>query len=140
MLAYEVELVAITTVNPGIYAPIGQHTVPVVFDSSIIVVGSSSTHAKPNWRLGCYLQCFTSINGVGNTNFYSGLCPFGLQLFKIQRPSELYRIKLAVPRWHKQLEVAIWKYLGAEELQPIQLVENIEQGIYRIEGKLDAFR
>lgn len=110
---YETQLTAQPTgLANGSYYPIGRHTVPVEFDSDVIVVGTSSSTAKPTWRLGCYLSAYTSINGVGNTEIANVLCPFGLKLFKFPEYSSSYQIRLTIPKWHQSLDVKIWKYLG----------------------------
>lgn len=120
---YETQLIAQPTgLSNGSLYPIGRHTVPVDFDADVIVVGTSSSTAKPSWRLGCFLSAYTVISGVGNTEIATGMCPFGLKLFKFTEYSGSYRLGLYVPRWHQDLDIKIWKYLGnpADDRQLLQ--------------------
>lgn len=121
---YETILTAGSSPVPNYHAPIPLHQIPVVFDCHTILVGASSSTAKPNWRLGFYLRMLVTAS-VGTAEASNNPIPFGLNLIRLPKLSNEYRLKAYIPKWHQTMEMKLWKYIGPESGE-LDLLEQIK--------------
>ena len=110
--AYDVKLEAQPT--PIGYYPIPTHKIPVTFDRHTLAIGSSSTKTKPTWRLGFHLTSEIQIPGVGKTEASHQYIWLGLNLIRVPPFAPNYTLKARIPKWHQEMVIAIWKYVGSE--------------------------
>lgn len=108
----------------GRYKPIPQHQIPITFDRHTLLVGASSSTAKPNWRLGFYLRMLIT-SSVGTAEASNCSIPFGLNLIRFPVLSSQYKLKAYIPKWHREMELKIWKYIGPES-DELNLLEQIK--------------
>jgi hypothetical protein len=48
-----------------------------------------------------------------------------------------YRLQIDVFPWIRDLSISIWRYVGAEVDELVQLIETVKVDIVRVESKLD---
>lgn len=108
----------------GRYIPIPQHSIPIIFDCHTLLVGATSATAKPNWRLGFYLKMLV-VTSAGTAEASNRSIPFGLNLIRFPALSHEFKLKAYIPKWHRQVEMKIWKYTGPE-LDTLDLLEQIK--------------
>ncbi len=125
--AYEIILTAGSSPVPNYHTPIGIHLIPIVFDSHTLLVGASSSTAKPNWRLGFYLRALIA-SAVGMAEASNYPIPFGLNLIQLPKLSSEYRLRAYIPKWHQTMEMKIWKYVGS--------YNDVKAVVDRIEDKI----
>lgn len=112
--AYDTTLTAQSTFVGNSFYPIPIHKIPIVFDRHTVAIGASSTKTKPNWRLAFYLTTEIQIPGIGKAEANSNYVGLGLNLIKIPLLSSSFTLKARIPKWHSEMTIAIWKYIGAE--------------------------
>ena len=134
---YEIDIVAAPGVIPGSYYPIGNHQIPGSFDSHTLLIGASSFKAKATWRLGFYLIASCVAPGVGKFIADRKAIVLGLSLIRLAPLSAGYTLAAAIPKWHQEMSITIWKYTGLES-DSRDLIQSVEQDVIRIEGKIDA--
>jgi hypothetical protein len=130
-----------TTVQPTpeTFIPIPRVTIPILLHERVIVVGTSSTAVKPNWRFSGTLSQRLVIPGLG-----SGLVDGHKETIRINALSLLvlpmltpdYRLDLDVFPWIRDLSISIWRYIGPEVDELVQLIETVKVDILRVEDKL----
>lgn len=123
-VCYETILTAASSPVPNYHTAIPLHQIPTIFDRHTILVGASSSTAKPNWRLGFYLRMLIT-SSVGTAEASNNPIPFGLNLIRLPKLSSEYRLKAYIPKWHQSMEMKIWKYVGPES-DVLDLAEQIK--------------
>lgn len=121
----------------GSFYPIPNHEIPSAIDRRILAVGSSSTKTKPTWNLGFYLAMIIKIPGVGNAEAASVPIRLGLNLVRFPPLSNQYSLKARIPKWHQEMSITIWKYIGIES-DILNFLEDIQPAVTRIESKIDS--
>lgn len=112
--AYDTTLTAQSTFVGNSFYPIPIHKIPVIFNSHTLAIGSSSSQTKPTWRLGFYLTSEIQIPGIGKAEATSDYIWLGLNLIRIPPLGSTYTLKARIPKWHREMVIAIWKYIGSE--------------------------
>lgn len=120
----------------GKYYPIPSHSIPAIFEGHTLAIGSSSTKAKPTWNLGFYLAQIVSVPGVGSAEARSIPIRLGLNLVRFPPLSVQFRLKARIPKWHEEMSVTIWKYVGVES-DVLDKLADLEPIVTRIESKVD---
>lgn len=105
---------AASSTIPPVYAPIPIHSIPGIFYERTLAVGSSSTQTKPNWKLGFWLIGAVQIPDVGLANITSVPIVLGLTLVRLPNLHSEFKLKAQIPKWHKEMSIDIWKYVGVE--------------------------
>lgn len=114
-LIYNTTLSAnILSVSPPLIVPIGTHNVPVTSDRRTLAVGASTTQGKPTWRLGYYLISSIQIPVIGRADISSDAIFLGLNLIRLPNVHNEYKFKIRVPRWMRDMQIDIYKYVGEE--------------------------
>ena len=134
---YETTLVAQAGSRSSFYYPIGDHNLPGTFSSHTLLVGASSFKAKPTWRLGFYLSMIISAVGVGSFTASQKSIPFGLTLVRFPPLSNEFSLKASIPKWHEEMSMSVWLYVGSES-DVRDLLFEVEVDLNRIESKIDA--
>lgn len=115
------------------FSPIADKTLPIVVDSHVLAVGVDSRSAKSTWRLGFWLSQLLKIEGAGYAEHQSTAIVLGLTLVRFELLTPTYQLKAKFPKWHKDLNVSIWKYTG-NQTDPF---EAVGLTLSRIESKID---
>ena len=123
---HEITLVAPPSSIPNHNYPIPAYTIPVTFDRRFLAVGASSTMTKPSWRLAFFLSTVLQIPAVGNAENGSIFIPLGLSLVQVPLYSAQYSLKARIPKWHLEMTMAVWQYVGIES-DISDLVDQINQ-------------
>lgn len=110
---YETTLTAGSSPVPGYHVPIPRHLIPATFTRHTLLVGASSSTAKPNWRMGFYLSMAIA-SGVGLAESDSYKVPFGLNIIRLPMLSNEFKLKAYIPKWHQEMTMKIWQYTGPE--------------------------
>lgn len=105
---------AVIPTTPPRYTPIPVHKIPLILDRRTLAVGSSSTLAKPTWRLGFFLIGSVQIPGIGLADVTSLPIFFGLNLVRLPNLHDQFVLKARIPKWQQEMEMSIWKYIGVE--------------------------
>lgn len=103
---------------PNYHHPIPAHSIPVVIDRHTLIVGALSGSAKPTWNLGYYLSMVTHVQGIGRPELASKFIRLGLNLVRLPPVTPEYTLKARIPKWHQEMQIVIWKYVGVEEEEP----------------------
>lgn len=120
----------------GKHYPIPNHSIPGNFEGHTLAVGSSSTKAKPNWSLGFYLAQVINVPGVGNAEARSIPIRLGLNLVRFPPLSTQFRLKARIPKWHQEMSLTIWRYVGVES-DVLDRLADLQPTFTRIEDKID---
>jgi hypothetical protein len=126
--------------TPQTFISIPRITIPVLLHERVIVVGTSSINAKPNWRFSGTLSQRLVIPNLG-----SGLVDGHKETIRINALSLIvmplltpdYRLQVDVFPWIRDLSISIWRYVGAEVDELVQLLETVKVDIVRVESKID---
>lgn len=119
------------------FTPIPVIVIPNSFDSHTLAVGASSFQTKPTWHLGFWLSMNVQLPGIGKAEAYNKSIPLGLNIVRFPHISSTYTLRASIPRWHKEMSIEIWKYVGSEVDIRDELIE-IKSDLSRIETKIDA--
>lgn len=120
----------------GKYYSIPNYSIPDTIDRHVLAVGSSSTKAKPTWNLGFYLVMLVRVPGVGNAETASTPIRLGLNLVRFPLVSAQYTLKARIPKWHQEMSLAIWKYVGVES-DVLDRLADLKPIVTRMEEKID---
>lgn len=119
------------------FLPIPAVVISNSFDSHTLAVGASSFQIKPTWHLGFWLSMNVQLLGIGKAEAYSKSIPLGLSIVRLPNISSTYTLSANIPRWHKEMTIEIWQYIGSELDIRDDLVE-IKSDLNRIETKIDS--
>lgn len=127
------EAVSITTTR---FTPIPDHQIPLTLDTHVLLVGSSSFKVRPTWKLGFYLNMVVNAPGVGNFTAANQPIPLGLSLVRFPPISSEFFLKVNIPKWHQEMSIRVWKYIGGS-LDVFDYFHEINTDLIRIENKID---
>lgn len=119
------------------YRPIPHHVIPFDFYSYTLAIGASSSKAKPTWNLAFYLGMMIDIPSVGNAETEATAIRLGLSLVRFPPLAAPYKLKARIPRWHSEMSMTIWRYLGNEP-DVLSLVNHIDFRTKEIDRKIDS--
>lgn len=119
------------------FLPIPSVVIPNSFNRHTLAVGASSFQAKPTWHLGFWLSMNVQLLGIGKAEASSKSIPLGLSLIRFPQISSTYTLTANIPRWHKEMEIEIWQYVGSE-LDVKDDIADIKSDLSRIETKIDT--
>lgn len=117
--------------------PIPSVVIPNSFNSHTLAVGASSFQTKPTWHLGFWLSMNVQLPGIGKAEAYSKSIPLGLSIVRFPAISSTYTLTANIPRWHKEMSIEIWQYVGSEFDVRDELTD-IKSDLSRIETKIDG--
>jgi hypothetical protein len=126
--------------TPETYIPIPRITIPILLHERVIVVGTSSSNVKPNWRFSGTLSQRLVIPslGIGLVDGHKETIRINaLTLLVLPVLTPDYRLDLDVFPWIRDLSISIWRYIGPEVDELVQLIETVKVDILRVENKLD---
>lgn len=110
---YDVSLSAMPVGGmPGRYYRIPDHSIPTIFDRYTLAIGASSTQTRPTWNLAFYAAMLVQIPGVGRAEAISVPVILGLKVIEFPVLSSQFTLKARLPRWHIEMDITIWKYIG----------------------------
>lgn len=116
--------------------PIPAVVIPNSFERHTLAVGASSFQTKPTWHTGFWLSMNVQLPGIGKAEADSKTIPLGLSIVRFPSISTQYTLTANIPRWHKEMSIEIWQYVGSE-LERDDLAD-IKSDLSRIETKIDA--
>jgi hypothetical protein len=126
--------------TPDRYVPIPRITIPIILHERVIVVGTSSMNARPNWRFSGTLSQRLVIPSLG-----SGLVDGHKQTLRINALSLIilpvltpdYQLQYDVFHWIRDISLSVWRYVGNEQDELAELIESVKVDVIRVENKLD---
>jgi hypothetical protein len=131
--------------SSGLFFPIPTFQIPIQFESPILAISAENQDALSHWRLGVRVrQLFTAdIAPLEVTsNQQAVLLNRGPSLIQFPNHAQQYRLEVEVPRWHKEISLSIWEYIGpvvdSTELLLTETTDLIRIDLLRIESKIDA--
>ncbi len=125
---HEVLLTAQDSPIPNFHSPIPTYTIPTPFDRRILAVGASSSQTKPSWRLAFFLSTIVQVPGIGSAENGSIFIPLGLTLIETPPYSDQYSVRIRIPRWHLEMSMTFWQYVGIE-LNALDLLDQISSRV-----------
>lgn len=127
------------------FRPIPPFTIPILFQSPWLAIGSNSAVARSHWWLGCRVQ---PVIVVPDSPFdFIDAPPHqvplnAFTLFKFPALEQQYRLRVSVPWWHRELGITVYEYTGpASDTTEDLIVERtdvIRVDLARVEAKVDA--
>jgi hypothetical protein len=122
-------------------------TLPIVFHSTILAVGTSSMSAQPNWYRGGWLVRRMNLPGVGvgipsrdqfNLEADNRLIPVNRTVL-VHYPRDLpdFHLRFQPVSWLRDISIAVWEYTGPISDSTDDLVETLKVDIARVEAKID---
>ena len=108
--------------NSNKFSPIPDYDFSTPFSSHSLLVRVLSMSASPSWRLACYLEMHVDVQSFGRCYVGNQVANFGLSPLRFPKLSEQFRLKLIIPKYHKDLNISIWSYTGPER-DSIDLIE-----------------
>jgi hypothetical protein len=126
--------------TPETFISIPRITIPILLHERVIVVGTSSSNVKPNWRFSGTLSQRLVIPslGIGLVDGHKETIRINaLSLLVLPNLTPDYRLDLDVFPWIRDLSISIWRYIGPEVDELVQLIETVKVDILRVENKLD---
>lgn len=131
--------------STGLFFPIPAFQIPIQFESPILAIVAESQEALSHWRLGCRVrQMFNAdIAALEVTGTQRAvLLNRGPTLIHFPRYAQQYRLEVSVPRWHKEMSLTIWEYIGpitdTIEQTVLEQSDLVRVDLLRIEAKIDA--
>lgn len=132
---------------PKGYVPIPSKLIEV--DRYTLAIGTSSTKAKPTWRVGAFVVP-RLLFSVSSTSLYPGLVRsdksqtvYLNQLTLLQFEDfglTPYALDVSFPSWIHELSIEIWKYQGVYEAKPVhEQIAEVRSDLDRIELKIDNY-
>lgn len=125
---------------PGQYIPIPRVTLPILLQEKVIVIGTSSTKVRPNWKsAGTVTQRLLIPSlGVGVVDgFRQNLRVNALTLVVFPQLTPDYQLDIDVHPWIRDLDISIWRYIGPEQNDIIELIQTLKIDVLRVEAKVD---
>ena len=126
------------------YYPIPSYNVPIIFDSFLLMVGTSSQYARAHWKLGCWLTQVIDVpladfDEIKLRKYFVPVNDATLIRFASIAPQ--YRLRVDVPWWMRELRLTIYEYQGTLDDSTEALIrsdsELIRTDILRVESKVD---
>jgi hypothetical protein len=114
------------------FVPLGSVTLPVLSDRRILVAGTTSTAASPNWRTGGWLTPILQCGGAPfqQADLRSERIPLeSTRILILPDLTEGYRLRFSIPRWLKQVDLEIWQYIGPEKDSTEELIRQLQTQI-----------
>lgn len=109
-LVYQANLAAQPSPIPTYFYPIPVITPPQLF-TNILTIGAVSMSAKPTWRLAFFASAQINISGIGNVEIGNFFVRLGASVLDT-KDSTPYRLQLHIPKWHREMTIEIYQYLG----------------------------
>lgn len=112
------------------FVPISKQTLPILADRRILVAGTTSIDAQPNWQTGGWLTPKLYVQGLTLPFIEANVNSFRLplsdyRLMILPDLSHSYRLEFRVPKWLKSVELDIWQYIGDEKDSTDELIKQI---------------
>lgn len=126
--------------TPDTYVPIPRITIPILLHERVIVVGTSSVNARPNWRFSGTLSQRLVISGLGPglvDGYKQTLRINALSLIVLPLLTPDYRLEYDVFHWIRDISLSVWRYVGNEQDELAELIESVKVDVIRVENKLD---
>jgi hypothetical protein len=126
--------------TPNTFISIPRISIPILLHGRVIVVGTSSSNARPNWRFSGTLSQRLVIPGLGSglvDGYKETIRINALSLIVLPALTPDYRLELDVFPWIRDLSLSIWRYIGPEVDELVQLIETVKVDVIRVESKLD---
>jgi hypothetical protein len=129
----------------GLFFPIPPFQIPIQFESPILAISAENQDARAWWILGCRVrQLFDVSSGPLEVASVQRrvLLNRGGTLIQFPRYAPQYRLEVEIPRWHKEMSLTIWEYIGpitdTVEQSVLEQADLIRVDLLRIETKIDA--
>ncbi len=126
------------------YYPIPSYNVPLIFDSFLLMVGTSSQYARAHWKLGCWLTQTVDVPlaDFDEIRLKKYFVPINdATLIRLDAIAPQYRLKVDIPWWMRELRLTIYEYQGVLSDSTEDLVrseaELIRTDILRVEAKVN---
>lgn len=126
------------------YIPIELFTIPLLYESHILMASTEIEDANPRWRMGVRLRQLLEANylPVPNAQGSEVIVPPNRGIVAtFPRITQQYRLQIWIPWWFRQVTVRIWQYQGVDEGRLEELVASqtdvIRVDLTRIETKID---
>jgi hypothetical protein len=126
--------------TPETFISIPRISIPILLHGRVIVVGTSSSNAKPNWRFSGTLSQRLVIPALGTglvDGYKETIRINALSLLVLPALTPDYRLDIDVFPWIRDLSISIWRYIGPEVDELVQLIETVKVDLIRVESKLD---
>jgi hypothetical protein len=126
--------------TPDTFISIPRISIPILLHGRVIVFGTSSANAKPNWRFAGTLTQRLEIPSLGSglvDGFKQTVRINALSLLVLPNLTPDYRLDLDVFPWIQDISFSLWRYIGPEVDELVQLIETVKVDILRVESKLD---
>lgn len=126
-----------TSADSDQFIPIPKITLAV--NSYILLIGCRNAQAKSNWRFAGYAASRLLFSPSSTNEFAAVVQSYpkvtlSLDRLTIVKFSDFnllpYILEIDLFKWHSQMFLEIWQYSGA--------VDDVENALTRIEGKIDA--
>lgn len=141
-LAYN-ETIQAGRLSANEYYPIKPLDLPILIESSIILVIAENINAKPWWFLGCRMQQIVQ-TGIAPGEVLGSLAKIPVNRPKLQRFPRLsaqYALRVEIPPWFDRMKIVVYEYIGPIEDSTEQLLTEstdlIRIDLLRIETKLN---
>jgi hypothetical protein len=95
--------------------PIASQLIGTTLDSHYLACGTNSSSAKTTWYLGCWLQPILEANTDDFKSLYLPRISVpinGATFINVLPYTPTYSLKVYFPKWIKDLELLIYKYIG----------------------------
>lgn len=125
------------------HIPIPEVTIPILLDRHILAIYANSMTAKRSWDTAGYLKQKISLGLI------TGGAPdaevihsrrIGLRritLVTFPKLTTEYGLGFNAPFWLRDINLTIWKYVGAESDSTEDLIQRVRDDLVRIEFKID---
>ena len=125
---------------PGSIYPIPEFEIPIFQRSRVMMASAYNADAPDRWYRGCYLKQVVGTAGSLSPSDYSELQTVivptsnnSITRTKLFFPSPapiVWKLIAAVPWWHEQISLTLWRYTG-------ELPDPISVKLQTIENKID---
>ena len=109
---YNGNITAIDGVLLNSYEPIPDILVGTT-SADFIAISVDSINAKPNWRLGLFIQLYVLTSFSDAVEFYRSAIPLRIpKIIEVPKIQPQYSIRLVVPTWHQDIIINVKEYLN----------------------------
>jgi hypothetical protein len=78
-----------------------------------LAISVESINARPQWRLGLFLQLYVLTSFAEAVEFYRTAIPLRIpKVIEVPKIQPQYSIRLSVPTWHQDIIVDVKEYLN----------------------------
>jgi hypothetical protein len=124
--------------KPGYHYPIDPILVPVLLESRIIAITTTSATAKPKWtyagKARQKIQTGITVGGVADAASVSvkklSLDKLNLLVFAALTPT--YALEIEPIWWLSEIELSVWEYTGVDSDTVTDQLNRIELGVENI--------